>query len=137
MTDPRRQFELPATDREYLDGRGLYWETVSENNTRWLLVHDYPIVAGYTSSSASLALELPKSYPDTQIDMVYFRPQLTLIEQGAIRQLTDRSFDGERWQRWSRHRTNANPWRRGYDSVETHLLLVEEWLEREVRGQAA
>ena len=34
------------------------------------------------------------------------------------------------------HRTNENPWRRGYDCIETHLLLVNEWLARELRGAA-
>ena len=40
------------------------------------------------------------------------------------------------WQRWSRHRTAVNPWRRGYDCIETHVLLVDDWLEREIRRAA-
>lgn len=132
----RRHFQLPEVDCEYLDRRGLLWEAVLDRNARWVLVHRYPLVGGYNHANASVGLELSQSYPDTQIDMVYFYPQLARVDGKPIRQLRDRSFDGKVWQRWSRHRTKANPWRRGYDCLETHLLLIEEWLEREQRRAA-
>jgi len=43
----RRDFDLPEEDREHLDARGLPWETVSEGNNQWLLIHDFPIPEGY------------------------------------------------------------------------------------------
>ncbi|MGO9145120.1 MAG: E2/UBC family protein, partial [Desulfomonilia bacterium] len=118
------------------DTRGLPWEAVIEGNSRWILLPDYPIIEGYNLRNIDVALELSQSYPDTQIDMVYFNPHLTRLDGKSIRQLADRPIDGKIWQRWSRHRTQANPWRRGYDCIETHLLLVEEWLERELRCAA-
>lgn len=136
MSDLRRHFELPEFDREYLNGRGLLWEAVIEGSTRWVLLLDYPVFNGYSHRNASVALELSPSYPDTQIDMVYFNPHLARVDGNAVTQLTNRSIDGKIWQRWSRHRTPANPWRRGCDCIETHLLLVDEWLERELRGAA-
>jgi hypothetical protein len=132
----RRQFVLPEADLEYLEGRGLPWETVIEGNTRWVLVHRYPLVSGYSIERTSIALELSPSYPDTHINMVYFCPHLCRNDGGIIRQLSSRSIDGQDWQRWSRHRTKENPWRRGYDCIETHLLLVDEWVQREFRGTA-
>jgi hypothetical protein len=42
-------------------------------------------------------------------------------------------LDGKQFQQWSRHRTGANPWRPGLDNVCTHLLLVNSWLEKELR----
>ncbi len=133
MAEVRKQFELIESDRVYLDGRGLAWETLNEGPTRWVLITDYEITDGYNHKKVNIALELPQSYPDTQIDMVYFNPHLARVDGVAIRQLAERIIDGKAWQRWSRHRTSANPWRRGYDCVETHMLLVDEWLERELR----
>lgn len=132
MDDGRREFHMLEPDREFLDYRGP-WEAVVEEGVRWVVLHRYAIPGGYNHASVSVALEVPRSYPDTQIDMAYFWPHLALASGRAIRQLSGRRFDGKTWQRWSRHRTGNNPWRRDYDCIETHLLLVEEWIEREVR----
>ena len=136
MTDLRRQFELPGVDREFLDRRRLPRETVIEKAVRWVVLHDYWLPGGYNYTTVSAALQLPASYPDTQIDMVYFYPHLVRTDERAIGGLSTKKLDEKTWQRWSRHRTSTNPWRRGYDCVETHLLLVDEWLEREYRRAA-
>ncbi len=136
MNEPRRHFTLPVCDQEYLDALGMPWEALIEGQTRWVLVHLYRVVPGYSPGEASIALELPAGYPDTQIDMAYFHPHLLRADGKAIPQVTDRPIDCRVWQRWSRHRTGANPWRRDCDCIETHLLLVNEWLERELRKVA-
>jgi hypothetical protein len=128
---------LPEGDRGYLETRGLSWEAVKEGGTLWLVVHDYPVCPGYNLGQVAAALQIPASYPDTQIDMIYFSPALVRADGTAIGQLSAHTFDGKAWQRWSRHRTGTNPWRRGYDCVETHFLLVDEWLEREFRRRSA
>ena len=133
MTDLRRQFELPDFDLEYLDRRQLPWEAVIEGSMHWVVLHDHPVPDGYNHTCASAALQLPQSYPDTQIDMVYFYPHLMPTNGRVPRQLTDHELDGKTWQRWSRHRTAANPWLPGYDCIETHVMLVDEWLAREGR----
>lgn len=136
MTDLRREFTFTEDDRLYLDAQSFSWEAVQDGTTRWILLQDFPIVAGYNISVSTAAMEIPQSYPDTQIDMVYFHPHLVRLDGRPIPKLKDRSFDGKIWQRWSRHRTAANPWRSDYDSIETHLLLVDEWLSREFRNGA-
>lgn len=133
MADVRRQFELPVVDLEYLDHRRLPWEAVIEGAVRWVILHEHPVSGGYSQTSVSAALQLSQSYPDTQIDMVYFYPHLTPTNGKAVGALSSRKFDGKTWQQWSRHRTAVNPWRRGYDCIETHVLLVDEWLDRELR----
>ena len=135
MAELRRHFEVPGEDRGFLEARGLAWEAVKEGNTHWLVLHEYPIPAGYAPSGVSLALQIPFSYPSTQIDMAYFHPALAREDGVAIGRLTGQTFDGRQWQRWSRHRTGANPWRPDVDCIETHLLLVDEWLEREFRRE--
>ena len=136
MTDVRRQFKLPGFDLEFLKRRRLPWEAVLEGGGQWVVLHEHPVFGGYNHTTVSVALQLSLSYPDTQIDMVYFYPHLALTKGKAVGQLSTHNFDGNTWQRWSRHRTNANPWRRGYDCIETHVLLVDEWLERELRCAA-
>lgn len=130
----RRQFQLTEEDEECLAARGFTWEAVVENNTKWLIVHGYCIPKGYNHSEVYAALRIPPSYPDDQIDMVYFFPTLTLINGKTIKQLTPHAFDGKQYQQWSRHRTSANPWRPGLDNICTHLLQVDSWLERELKG---
>lgn len=127
----RRQFRLPEVDEEYLNASGLLWETVLESSKRRVIVYNFPVPDGYNVSTVDLNLQIDTGYPDTQLDMVYFHPPLMLGNGKAIAAIRDDSFDGKAWQRWSRHRTSANPWMAGEDYIGTHLGLVEHWLECE------
>ena len=131
MTEPRRQFRLPEADEEYLNSTGYVWETVCEGQMRRLVVRGFSIPTGYNLPVVDLNLRIEGGYPDSQIDMVYFHPPLARTDNKAIGALTTDPFDSLTWQRWSRHRTAENPWRPGEDGVQTQLLLVQHWLERE------
>jgi len=124
-------FELPEAECRYLDRLGLIWECVKEGETRWLIVRGWQTPGGYNHRQVDLALMIPPLYPDAQIDMVYFKPFLARTDGRAIQNLTECAIQRERWQRWSRHRTQQNPWRCGVDDVASHLALVDEWLRRE------
>jgi hypothetical protein len=128
----RRQFQLSEEDEQGLAALGLEWEAIIEGNTKWLIVQAYPIPEGFDHRQASAALRISPSYPDDQIDMVYFSPALALTSGRAIRQLTPLAIDGKQYQQWSRHRTAQNPWRPGLDNICTHLLQVNNWLDREL-----
>ena len=132
LNELRRAFDLPEEDREHLDARGLPWETVSEKDNQWLLIHDFPIPEGYSHRSVTAAIRIPANYPTAGLDMVYFHPSLAR-EDGIHIRATEGTVavDGRTFQQWSRHRTAANPWRPGIDQISTHLSLVEEWLLRE------
>jgi hypothetical protein len=128
----RRDFQLSEDDEAGLAARGLAFETVIEVNAKLLIIPTYPIPTGYNHTAATLALRIPPSYPDDQIDMVYFLPALALTSGKVIGQLTMQRLDGRQFQQWSRHRTAQNPWRAGLDSICTHLLQVDCWLKREL-----
>lgn len=128
LTAPRRLFPLPEEDVEALDGRELPWETIVHGQ-RWLLVHDFPLPAGYTAATTSLALSISTSYPQDMLDMVYFYPPLQRACGRAISALAVQPIDGKQWQRWSRH----YPWRPGIDCVATHLGRIEMWLAEELK----
>jgi hypothetical protein len=127
----RRQFKMPEGDVAALDGAGLEWETVMEGQVFWLVLPRFKVPAGYNHAIVGTALRIPPSYPDNQIDMVYFHPHLSLASGRPIGALTQLVIDGKTYQQWSRHRTPANPWRPEIDNVGTHLLLVNDWLTKE------
>jgi len=129
----RRAFQLAEEDEECLTARGLAWEATTENGVKWLIFPEYPIIKGYNHRTVSAALRIPPSYPDDQIDMIYFSPALVLQSGRPIANLTALVLDGKQYQQWSRHRTQANPWRPGLDNVCTHLLQADSWLEKEVK----
>lgn len=132
----RQSFELLDNDAAFLKSRALVWETIVENNAKWVLVRNFPIPQGYNVNEAEIALMLSDSYPTTQIDMVYVDPPLCLISGAPIGALSIEMHDGRSFQRWSRHRTGVNPWRPELDDFSTHIGLVEEWFEKETRKNA-
>ena len=134
---PRRDFQLPAADEEYLNGLGLRWETLREIQVQWLLIRGWKVPPGYNVAVVDLALLIPSNYSDSQIDMVYFNPALSRTDGRGIGALSTQMIEGKLWQRWSRHRTGQNPWRPGVDDVASHLTLVDEWLRREFGARAA
>lgn len=129
----RRQFLLPEADVDYLNACGLQWETIIEGSWRWLLLHDFHIPDGYNVTSATAAVSITAGYPDAQLDMVYFYPPLAREDGRVIGALSTQTIGGRSFQRWSRHRTGANPWRPGEDDLSAHLTLVQHWLEREFK----
>jgi hypothetical protein len=133
VADPRRQFRLPSTDENYLNGLGTPWETVAEGQSQWLLIHDWKVPDGYNVERVMLALLIHPNYSDEQIDMFFLYPQVSRRDGGAIKQLIDQQIDGKTYQRWSRHRTAQNPWRPGIDDVSSHLTLVVDWLTRDAQ----
>jgi hypothetical protein len=129
---PRREIELPSGDVEFLDSQHPGWESIRNGSANWLLVSQFALPVGYTVATTQVALRIESGYPDTQIDMAYFHPALRRQDGKSIpaTESTD-TIDGKTFQRWSRHRTAANPWRPGIDDVSTHLAQVQHWLARE------
>lgn len=132
MQDFRREFKLPREDEEYLDSLNLKWETAIDNGTQWLVIHGWVLPQGFNVKDASLALSVPSNYPESEINMIYVKPDLAKTDSGIINALTSFTIFGEPWQQWSRHRTGENPWIIGEDDVSTHLTLADEWFRREI-----
>jgi hypothetical protein len=129
----RRDFELPEQDLDHLASLGLSWETFREAGNNWLIIHDYPVPPGYNTSKVKVALQILPGYPVAQLDMAYFYPHLQLANQKTIGAISFQPINGNTFQRWSRHRTPANPWRPGVDDLSTHLASVTHWFERELK----
>jgi hypothetical protein len=131
LVSPRRHFTLPEEDARFLDSTGYFWEVVTEAGTHRVVLCGVPTATGYNHDKVDLYFRIEGAYPDTQLDMVYVHPPLARTDGKIINGLARETFDGKTWQRWSRHRTNTNPWRPGIDNLETHLALVREWFMQE------
>lgn len=129
----RRDFALPPEDVEYLDALGRPWELITDK-AQWLVIHGHPLPPGYCLESVSVAIRIEAGYPHAALDMVYFYPFIARSDSKPIPAADSKQvMDGKEWQRWSRHRTPQNPWRPGEDNIESHHLLIKDWLEREFK----
>lgn len=124
----RRQFKLPHDDEAFLDDRGLQWETIIDNGVRWLLIHELPAPSGYNHDHVTAAIRIETNYPPGPLDMVYFYPELARTDAKPIRAPSPQNIEGRQFQRWSRH----YPWNPAKDSLASHILRVQNWLEAEL-----
>ena len=136
---PTRAFQLLPKDHQYLDALGLKWETVIEHDAaagatrRWLLIHDYPLLEGFSQSKVQLALEIVLDYPAAQIDMFYFLPFVSMANGQEVSSTQVRAtIKGATFQGWSRHRNGASAWDPNSDCVQTQLALVESCMLKEL-----
>ncbi|MFC4227677.1 multiubiquitin domain-containing protein [Hoeflea alexandrii] len=130
---PLLAFPLLEIDESYLDEAGFVWETMFDAGNRWLIIRDYPVPEGFTVPAITLALQVPESYPQSQIDMFYCHPVLHRTDGAAIPATeATQNIGGISYQRWSRHRGPGSPWNPAKDNVVTHLALVESAIAKEV-----
>ncbi|HCI47064.1 MAG TPA: hypothetical protein DFI00_07205 [Rhodospirillaceae bacterium] len=120
---------LPTRDRRYLNDRGLAFTEHQEGAQNAVVIHGYSLPADkYQVGRADILILLPRGYPDAAPDMFYAVPWLTLATSQRYPRQADQplQFEGQRWQRWSRHN---NTWRPGVDGIWTILKRVETALE--------
>ncbi|MCK1298468.1 MULTISPECIES: multiubiquitin domain-containing protein [unclassified Bradyrhizobium] len=130
---PRRHFDLLEVDEKHLVSLGVFWETVIDGTSRWLLIHNYQVPPGYTPRMVMLAFLIPPTYPTAQIDMFYTSPKLNLTSGQPIdRTQVAATIFGTSFNGWSRHRGPPAPWNPATDNVITHLALVESAIAKEV-----
>ena len=127
----RKEFDLLPDDEAFLNDYGLDWETIVDGS-QWVLIKNFPTPDGYDHKTVTAAIRLETGYPKVALDMVYFSPALKRKDGQRIA-ATDATqvIKGETYQRWSRHRTTVNPWVVGRDNLGSHIILIEDWLERE------
>lgn len=128
----RRDAPTIDQDEAFLTSYGLPWEVVLDGST-WILMHNFPLPEGYTQTHVTLAIRMEGGYPFTPLDMMYVFPRVARADGKPINAAdVMQAIDGVDYQRWSRHRTEHNPWVAGQDSLETHIYLVEEFFREEL-----
>lgn len=125
---PRRQLRLNDDDSEYLDHAFPDWESLLDG--KWILLYNFPIPLGFTTRSATVAIQIPDSYPTTAPDMAYFYPPVNRCDGVAIpaTQATQ-LIDGQVFQRWSRH-YHQGTWNPDEDNLAVHVMAIKDWLDR-------
>lgn len=130
---PRRDFKLLPKDEDYLNRRSLLWETIIENERRWLIIRSFTLPVGYNYQTVDIASDIPTSYPAAEIDMFYCYPAVMTINNIEPPTTTVRvQIEGKQYQRWSRHLNGATKWNIDSDSVVTHIAVIDECILREV-----
>jgi hypothetical protein len=132
LQSPLQQFALPDDDIEFLNSLGLEWECKIEANIKRLVIKNIPLPHGYNVNFVDVNMQINNSYPTTQIDMAYFYPAISRADNKPIGALTQDTFDGKVWQRWSRHRTPTDQWQPGVDCVATHFAYINSWFSQEL-----
>jgi hypothetical protein len=104
------------------------------DGSQWVLIHDFPLPDGYNNPTVTAAIRMETGYPNTELNMVYFYPAISRKDGKSIGATqSSQQIDGKAFQRWSRHRTQQNPWKIGRDNLGTHVILIEDWVEREFK----
>jgi Prokaryotic E2 family E len=120
---------VPLSDRQYLENRGLHFEEMLDGSQKGIILRGFQLpLSRFDVERADILILLPSGYPDIPPDMFYLLPWVKLV-QGAKYPLAANqaySFNGQDWQRWSRHN---NEWRPGVDGIWTMLKRIENALE--------
>ena len=116
---------LPSKDRRYLNDRGIAYREVTDGRNSGVVIRDFSLPEKkFQVMAADVLILLPSGYPDIPPDMFYVKPWLSLVPENRYPTAADQplQFDGERWQRWSRHNQT---WRQGIDGLRTVIKRVE------------
>lgn len=121
---------LPDPDAEYLESKGYRFS--EKNASGWIHVtlHDFLLPTCYCPGVCDLLVRLPPAYPNANPDMFWTRPDIRLSTGNwPARADVHESFDGESWQRWSRH-VPPNSWRIGIDTLQTFIAMIKHELAK-------
>jgi hypothetical protein len=125
---------LPERDTAYL---AEHWPDHRLEHTSGqvaVVLHGFQLPASFEPHRIELLLLIPFGYPDTQLDMFWVNPSVTL--RGAAPQATGAEAHlGRQWQRFSRHLPQG-AWRPGVDGLQSYLALLQTMLEREADSAA-
>lgn len=109
---------------------GMSIDFHEEGGWALVLVHDYPVLPGFSSHRTELLLKLPLGYPNGKPDMFWTSSDL-LLKSGAVPKNADllESSLGKQWRRFSWH---LQAWHPGRDSLRTFLEFVNRRLAQPI-----
>lgn len=131
-TDGRKEIVRPpltAEDIETLGSSEFDWDVTDWQGNLLVTVKAWKLPKGYNVDVVDVRFIVPMTYPSAQLDMFYFSPSLHRKDGVAINAITNQDFNGEVWQRWSRHRTPESAWRPGVDDIGYMAACLREEIE--------
>lgn len=120
---------LPMRDREYLETHGIPYQLAVDGQTSGVVLNGMELPVGkYNHEKADVLIMLPCGYPDACPDMFFLHPWIQLRESGKYPTAADvaHMFNGQQWQRWSRH---SSDWRPGVDGLHTMIARFRRAVE--------
>ncbi len=120
---------LPPDDLEYLETKGIVFEQCEEGNKKGIIIRGWKLPEEmYDVDRVDVLIIIPNGYPDVRPDMFHLMPWVKLLTGNKYPTKADQAvtFDGQSWQRWSRH---CDDWRPGIDGIWTMLKRVEHALQ--------
>ena len=120
---------LPTADASYLQEKAIAYREVESGGQKGIILASYPLPAGrFSASNADILILLPPGYPDVAPNMFYLLPWVRMAAGNQYPRRADQSFsfNGQNWQRWSRHN---NEWRPGVDGIWIMLKRIDSALE--------
>lgn len=120
---------LPTRDQEYLVKRGYAFDEIEDGGQKALVFRGIPLPVGrYDAPAVDVLVYLPPGFPDVGPDMFFTLPWIRLIPEGCLPKAADNSqiFQGNSWQRWSRH---ASDWRAGRDGIHAVMQRILNAIE--------
>jgi hypothetical protein len=130
---------LRPADFELLTELQITHTTYRDGGTTLLVLHDYPLPAGYSADTVEVLIVVPDQYPDAALDMWWVYPWITFSNgvrpANADQPQVFANYEpepGRVWQRFSRHPA----WRMGQDDLRTFLLAMRSTFENEAAAVA-
>lgn len=114
----------------YLAERWPGHTVAQEGGNVVVILPGYEMPAGFAPRSVDLCLLLPFGFPETQPDMFWADPAVTLHGRPPAATEATQQIMGRTWQRFSRH-LPAGAWRPGIDSLQSWITMIGTRLERE------
>lgn len=121
---------LPDQDMAYLAARWPGYSIAQEGTSVVVILRDYELPAGFAPQRIELCLLLPFGFPETQPDMFWADPAVTLHGRPPAATEVTQQIAGRSWQRFSRHLA-AGAWRAGMDNLQSWISMIGTILERE------
>lgn len=120
---------LSASDLLYLQEKNYIFNVASTGGMVYLVIQGYELPTPYVPRTTNLLLRLPPNFPIAKPDMFWTFPHVRLANGSYPQTATvfDVQYQGNQWQRWSRHFAN---WRPGIDDLKTFLGTIHQELQK-------
>ena len=123
------ELSLPSMDCTYLNQHTITHEMVQDGSQIGVILKAVKLPEGkFDHAVADVLILLPSGYPDASPDMFFLLPWVRLKTTGAYPAKADvaQNFNGQSWQRWSRH---SSEWRAGVDGLHTMIARARHAME--------
>jgi Prokaryotic E2 family E len=128
---------LPEEDQDFLDGSGIRYELLTEDEgnakRRGVLLPGFSLAGNLrmqqngdlvVCETCDVLILIPDGYATTKLDSFYTTPHLKRADGSDPQAATGTpTLFGKTWQFWSRH-LDGNDWRVGVDGLRTYLSYV-------------